>query len=109
MSRVREGFASTRDSKRAYILNKDKQEKTNECFITPGGNFKRISEIMPPSRVGKPSNFFNLREHLNTIQKQMPSKNKTSISFAVSEDKVARKQFTFNPKIILGDYKRQRA
>jgi len=34
----------------------------------------------------------------------MPSKNKTSISFAVSEDKVGRNKFAFSPRTVLGDF-----
>ena len=53
--------------------------------------------MQPPSRVGKDNNFFNLREQLATVHKRMPSKNEKSTSFAVSEEKVARQKFTFNP------------
>ena len=53
--------------------------------------------MQPPSRVGKDNNFFNLREQLSTVHKRMPSKNEKSTSFAVSEEKVARQKFTFNP------------
>ena len=54
-----------------------------------------MSEFQPPSRVGKPNNFFALREQLGTTQRLMPTKNKISTSFAVSEDKVNRKKFSF--------------
>ena len=53
--------------------------------------------MQPPSRVGKENSFFALREQLATVHKRMPSKNEKSTSFAVSEEKVARQRFGFNP------------
>ena len=72
--------------------------KANECFILNGSDqakFTQISEAMPPSRVGKGVGFFALREQLPKASKRVPSKNKASVSFAVSEDKVARNKFSF--------------
>lgn len=56
---------------------------------------------MPPSREGKQVNFFSLRDQLPKMQKVMPTKNKASISFAVSEDKVQRKKLTFTNRSLM--------
>lgn len=62
------------------------------------GNFTKITDNTEPSKAGKPTNFFSIREQLTYLQKTMPSKNKTSVSFAVSEEKVRRRKFLLNPK-----------
>jgi hypothetical protein len=82
------------------MKNKVESEKLNECFVNPG--VRKVSDLQPPSRVGKPANFFNLREQLSSVHKRMPSKNKMSISFAVDEVKVARNKFAFNQTSVLG-------
>ena len=56
---------------------------------------------MAPSRAGKQSNFFALREQMGTNQGQVPTKNERSQSFAVNEVKVDRRNFSFNPKNLL--------
>ena len=50
--------------------------------------FRKLSEQEPPSRQGKSINFWSLREQQQQLKKPIPSKNKNSESFAVSEDKV---------------------
>ena len=94
-------MASTQESYKSYITNKKQSETTNECFWSSKGtgkNFRKMSDFVPPSKVGKPNNFFNLREQLSNTQRLMPTKNKVSTSFAVSEDKVARKKFSFGDR-----------
>ena len=98
--RDRHRFNSTMDSRTSYNENRKVAAKANECFILPGsnqGNFRKISDVVPPSRVGKENSFFALREQLGSIHKRMPCKNEKSTSFAVSEEKVARQKFSFNP------------
>lgn len=78
--------------------------KVNESFILSGSNqgkFRRISDVEPPCRRGKQMNFFSLREQLGASKESMPTKNELSTGFAVSEDKIQRRSYQFNPKNIL--------
>ena len=56
--RIRQGFASTMESRKNYLKNKDQLERTNECFIAPGSkpsaHMKLSTTDHIPSRVGKP-------------------------------------------------------
>ena len=93
------------ESRKNYLKNKDQLERTNECFIAPGSkpsaHMKLSTTDHIPSRVGKPSNFFSLREQMNQNKGNVPAKNEPSTSFAVDEDKVRRRTFSFNPKNML--------
>ena len=64
--RMRAGFQSTMEARKNYLNNKDSLTTTNECFVPPGGKpamcMKLTSTDFVASRVGKPSNFFSLRE-----------------------------------------------
>lgn len=91
------------DSRRGYLRNRCNLQATNECFLTPGTKaaaYKRISNNVPASRIGKPTNFFNIREQIPKLD-QVPTKNERSTSFAVDESKVQRRQFGFNMHNIL--------
>ena len=93
------------EARKNYLNNKDSLTTTNECFVPPGGKpamcMKLTSTDFIASRVGKPSNFFSLREQMNVNKGNIPTKNEASVSFAVDEDKVHRRQFSFNPKNML--------
>ena len=65
----------------------------------PGSNqfkYRPACDSDAPSKSGKQQTFFNLREQFGGQQvSQMPSKNQDSVSFAVSEDKINRRKYTF--------------
>lgn len=61
------GQVSSKDSHAGYLLNRGNLQSTNECFLAPGAkavSYKRISNAVPPSQVGRPTNFFSLRGQL---------------------------------------------
>mmetsp|Transcript_1439 Transcript_1439/g.2359 ORF Transcript_1439/g.2359 Transcript_1439/m.2359 type:complete len:113 (-) Transcript_1439:579-917(-) len=95
------------DSRKNYLKNRANGKTTNECFIAPGGkpaSHMKLTATMPPSRVGKPTNFFSLREQMGSAGAslaQVPNKNERSLSFAVDESKVQRRHFGFQPKNML--------
>ena len=96
--RLREGVNSTKDSRAGYFKNRQDAQKANEVFILHGSNqskFRKISDAVPPSQKGKNIDFYSLRDEMPKMHPLMPQKNKLSTSFAVDEDKIQRKRFSF--------------
>ena len=95
---------SSKDSRAAYFKNRQDAQKVNECFILHGSNqskFRKISDAVPPSQKGKNIDFYSLRDEMPTMHPLMPQKNKLSVSFAVDEDKIQRKRFTFPQRSLM--------
>ena len=102
--RIRSGLGATKEARQNYLKFRAHGNTTNECFVQEGSkpaeNMK-ITQTVAPSKAGKPSNFFNLREQMATNKGLIPSKNERSLSFAVDSAKVERRNYFFNPKNLL--------
>ena len=102
--RLRAGLNSTKESRQDYRNNCADAQKANEVFILQGSNqskFRKISEAMPPSRKDKKIDFFTLRDHMPKSHPLMPQKNKPSTSFAVDEEKIQRRRFSFTHRSLM--------
>ena len=102
--RLREGVNSTKDSRAGYFKNRQDAQKANEVFILHGSNqskFRKISDAVPPSQKGKNIDFYSLRDEMPKMHPLMPQKNKLSTSFAVDEDKIQRKRFSFPQRSLM--------